>query len=120
VVHLVEAQGRQGEFSVLRHLGCSVRESLALIAMEGILTLFMGLLFGVAVGTGLSQIMIPYLSQSLSESLGGLALEIVTLDWSAVARLFLLLVLLYGSALLLLLLVLIRTRVHWNLWTGDD
>jgi hypothetical protein len=64
--------------------------------------------------------MIPYLLQALGESLGGATIERVLVDWPAVAKLYLLLIAAYGSALVLLVWVLMRSRVHWVPWVGDE
>mgnify|MGYP001123977187 CR=1 FL=1 len=120
LIHFFAAQGRVREFSVLRAMGLSVRQWLTLLVIEGIPVLLLGLLAGTIVGFGLSHMMIPYLSQALAESLAGVTIEQILVDWSAVARLYVLLIAVYGSALVLLLLVLMRTRVHWALWMGDE
>ena len=120
LVHFVAAQGRVREFGVLRTMGLSVRQLLTLLIIEGILVLLLGLLAGTVVGFGLSHIMIPYLSQSLAESLGGVTIERILINWPAVAWLYILLIGVYGSALALLLLVIMRTGVHQALHIGDE
>jgi hypothetical protein len=101
-------------------MGFSMGDSRVVLGIEGGLVLFLGLMGGVAVGNTLSHIMIPYLSQALAESLGNVAVERILVDWSDVARLYLLLVVLYGAALILSLFVQARTQACWNLWTGDE
>ncbi|MDY6877050.1 MAG: FtsX-like permease family protein [Chloroflexota bacterium] len=120
LVHLVAAQGRVREFGILRVLGFSVRQWLTLLVIEGILVLLLGLLAGTIVGLGLSHVMIPYLSQPLAESIGSIAIEQILIDWPAVARLYALLIGVYGSALALLVLVLMRTGVRQALNVGDE
>ena len=113
------AQGRVHEFSVLRSMGFSSIQSLALLVLEGMLVLLLGLLAGTIIGLGLSQVMIPYLSQALADSLAGVAIERILIDWPAIGRLYSHLAAAYGSALLLLLLVLLRTRAHWKTGAHD-
>ena len=120
LAHFIGAQGRAREFSVLRSMGLSMRQSLTLLVTEGIVALLLGLVVGSIVGFGLSQIMIPYLLQALAESLGGATIERVLIDWPAVAKLYVLLIAVYGSALALLALVLARSRAHWVPWMGDE
>ena len=120
LVHLIAAQGRVREFGVLRAMGLSSRQLATLLATEGILVLLLGLLAGTIVGFGLSYIMIPFLSQALAESLAGVTMERILIDWPAVTRLYVLLIAAYGSALVLLLLVLVRTQARSALWTGDE
>jgi len=119
LVHFIAARGRERESGVLRTMGLSARQRLVLLITEGMLVLLLGLLAGVVVGLGLSHIMIPYLAQPLAESLGGATIEILV-DWPAVARLYVLLIGVYGSALVLLSLILMRTRAHWAPWIGDE
>jgi len=116
----VRSQGGACEFAVLRAMGLSTRQWLALLVVEGVPVLLLGLLAGVGVGLGLSHIMIPYLLQPLAESFGSVAVERIRVDWLAVARLYILLIGAYGSALALLSLILLRARTHWTLWMGDE
>ena len=120
LIHFVAAQGRVREFGILRAMGLSIRQLPTLLVIEGIPVLLVGLLAGAIVGFGLSHIMIPYLSQALAESLAGITMELIVVDWPAVARLYIVLIAVYGSGLVLLLLVLMRTRVDWALWMGDE
>jgi hypothetical protein len=126
LVHLFAAQGRlrsqegASEFGVLRATGVSDRQWLTLLITEAILVLTLGLLAGAVVGVGLSRIMIPYLAQPLAESLAGVTVEQILLDWPALVRSYALLVGVYGSALALLVLVLGRPRVHRPPWMGDE
>jgi hypothetical protein len=120
LVHFLAAQGRGREFGVLRAMGLSARQWLTLLALEGILVLFLGLLAGTIFGFGLSHIMGPYLSQALAESLAAVTVERILVDWRAVARLYVALIALYGSALVLLGLVLMRARVHQALGMEDE
>jgi hypothetical protein len=120
LVHLFAAQRRGREFGLLRAMGLSARQGLTLLVVESIPALLLGLLAGVAVGLGLSHTMIPYLSQPLAESLGGVAIERIVVDWAAVAQVYVLLVGVYGSALLLLVLLFAHTGVHRALWRGDE
>jgi ABC-type antimicrobial peptide transport system permease subunit len=120
LVHLIGTQTRTGEFRVLRTMGFSIRSSLIVLGIEGGLVLSLGLLAGVVIGNTLSHIMIPYLSLALAESLGSVPVERLLVNWSAVAQLVLLLVVLYGSALTLSLFVQALTQAHWNPWTGDE
>lgn len=120
LVHFVAAQGRAREFGLLRALGLSARQWLTLLVIEGSLVLLLGLLAGAGVGLGLSHIMIPYLAQPLAESLGTVTIERIVVDWPAVARLYVLLIGVYGSALVLLSLVLMRAGVYQALQIGDE
>jgi putative ABC transport system permease protein len=120
LVHLFAVQGRGRDFGVLRAMGLSDRQWLTLLVIEGLLVLTLGLLAGTVVGVGLSRIMIPYLSQALAESLAGVTVGHILVDWSTIVQSYVLLIGVYGSALVLLVLVLKRTRVHRALWVGDE
>ena len=119
LVHLIGAQGRAGEFGLLRRLGLAARQWLTLLVTESAVLLLLGLLAGAGVGLGLAHIMIPYLAQPLAESLG-VTIERIVVDWPAIARLYLLLIGVYGSALALLVLVLMRAGVYQALQIGDE
>jgi hypothetical protein len=125
LVHLVAVQGRTrarwgaSEFSVLRSMGVSARQSLILFGIESFLMLVLGLLAGTVVGLGLSYIMLPYLLQALGESFMAMSAGRFCVDWSTMAQLYLVLIAIYGSALILLLLVLARRRSHWVVWLED-
>jgi putative ABC transport system permease protein len=120
LVHLITAQGRVREFGVLRAMGLSLPQLATLLVTEGTLVLLLGLLAGTIVGFGLSYMMIPYLSQALADSLSGVTIERILVDWPGVTRLYALLIAAYGSALVLLWVVIMRTQVRSALWTGDE
>jgi putative ABC transport system permease protein len=120
LIHFFAAQGRVREFGVLRAMGLSVRQLLTLVVIEGIVVLLLGLLAGTVFGLGLSRIMIPYLSQALSEALAGVIIERILVDWPTVAQLYVLLIAVYGTALVLLSLLLMGTGVYQALHIGDE
>jgi ABC-type antimicrobial peptide transport system permease subunit len=120
LVHYFAAQGRIKEFGVLRAMGLTAKQLLNLLITEGVLVTALGLVAGTIIGYGMARVMIPYLSQALSESLAGLTIESIIVDWPAIARLYLLLITLYGAALALLLLVLMRAGIHEALRVGDE
>ncbi|MDY7078942.1 MAG: FtsX-like permease family protein [Chloroflexota bacterium] len=119
LVHFFAAQERGREFSILRAMGLSARQWSTLLVTQGLLVLLPGLLAGTLVGLSLSHIMIPYLAQPLAESFGGVTIEVLV-DWPAIARLYLLLIGVYGSALVLLWLVLTHTRARQASGMGDE
>jgi hypothetical protein len=126
LVTWLAAQGREGplgsasEFSVLRAMGLPPRRWLVLLVIEGIVVLGVGLLAGAAVGLGLSYTMIPYLSQALVEPLAGVAIGRIVVNWPAIARLYVVLSALHGSALALLWWLLSRGQVHPTSWMEEE
>jgi hypothetical protein len=125
LAHFFAAQGRmrsQGgacEFGILRAMGLSPRQWLVLLIVEAIPVLLLGLLAGIVVGLSLAHIMIPYLSQPLAESLGGVAIERIRVDWPAIVRLYVVLIGVYGAALTLLA-ALVRAGARQPLHIGDE
>jgi predicted lysophospholipase L1 biosynthesis ABC-type transport system permease subunit len=126
LVHLFAAQSRRrssqraSDFAILRALGLSDRQWLALLVTEGLLVLTVGLLAGSVVGLGLSRLMIPYLGVALADPLVGVSLARIRLDWPAVTRAYALLVGVYGSALVLLTAILRRPRARLAPRLGDE
>jgi hypothetical protein len=120
LVHLFAARERAQEFTILRAMGTSLRQWLAQLLVESVPVLLLGLMVGAAVGSSLSYVMIPYLSQALGDSLGGLAMEQIAFDWPAIARLYALLVAAYGSTQALLAWLLACTGVRWLPHIGDE
>jgi hypothetical protein len=120
LAHLVAVQGRGRELGILRAMGLPARRWPLLFVVEGVLVLSLGLLAGVVVGLGLSYTMIPFLSPALIEPLAGVPIERIVVDWPAIARLYVDLLTLYGSALALLWWVLARGRVHRTPWLEDE
>ena len=112
LAYVVAAQGRGHELGILRAMGLPARRWPILLVVEGCLVLILGLLAGIFVGLGLSYTMIPYLSPALIEPLAGTAIEQIVVDWPAVARLYVVLLALYGLALVLLWWVLGRGHVR--------
>jgi hypothetical protein len=120
LAHLLTGQGRRWECGILRSLGVPARQWLAVLVLEGGVVVALGLLAGILVGWGLAQIMIPYLSQSLAGPLTGAKIEWIVLDWTAVARLYGLLLAVYGSALALIWMIQLRSQAQWAQWIGDE
>jgi hypothetical protein len=120
LAYFFAVQGREHERDVLRAMGLSARRWLTLLVVEAIPVLMLGLLTGVVVGLGLSHVMIPFLSQPLAESLGGVAIERILIGWPAIARLSAVLIGVYGSVLALLVVILGHAGAHQTLHIGDE
>ena len=110
LVQLSTAQGRESDHRVLRALGLSHRQRLALVVVEGLVVLFLGLLAGTGVGFGLSLVMIPYLSQALAQAFAQVEVTRVLVDWATIAQASAVLAGAYASTLVLLVLILGHTR----------
>ena len=120
LAHLSSALDRQQEYKILRVIGLSIRQSVALLVIEGCLVLLLGLAAGTAVGLGLSQIMIPFFLELFAEPSSRAILPRVAVDWPSIVRAYLLLAAIYGSTLASLSGVLIHTRVHWTQGKEDE
>jgi putative ABC transport system permease protein len=120
LIQIFAARRRQVEFGVLRAMGLSTRQLLALLAIEGLIMLLLGLLAGTGIGYGLATVMRPFLSLTLAASLEGFAIDRVIIHWPTVARLYATLGGFYLLALLLLLIGLMRSNVHRTLRMGEE
>jgi hypothetical protein len=78
----------------------------------------LGLLAGGLGGWGLSHIMIPYLSQSLTGPLTDGSVTRVAVDWTITFRAYALLLAAYGPALAGVWLALWRSQGRGMLWRG--
>jgi len=120
LAYLVAAQGRGRELGILRALGLPARQWPILLLVEASLILILGLLAGTVAGLGLSHTMIPYLSPALVEPLTSTAVELIVVDWPAVARLYVGLLALHGSTLALLWWVLARGQAYRTPWLEEE
>jgi ABC-type lipoprotein release transport system permease subunit len=120
LIQAITAHRRQFEFGVLRAMGLSTRQLLALLVLEALTMLTLGLLIGTGVGYGMAYIMRPFLSLTLASSLGGYAIDQIIVNWTTIARLYSVLVGVYVLALVLLLVALMRSDIHRTLRVGDE
>jgi putative ABC transport system permease protein len=120
LVQFFASKQRLVEFGVLRAMGLSQGQLLSLLAAEGALMTLSGLAAGVVIGYGLAQVMVPFLSQALAESLAGVRITDVLIDWPGIVRLYALLIGFYTLAMLLLLILLKRVGVHRVMRIGDE
>ncbi|RPJ57535.1 MAG: ABC transporter permease, partial [Dehalococcoidia bacterium] len=74
------ARGRQLEFAVLRTLGFSMRDIVALVGMEQLIVIGFGIGIGTFLGTRLSSIMTPFL-QLTAQGARVIPPYVVTTDW---------------------------------------
>jgi len=120
LIQVFAARRRLIQFGVLRAMGLSSRQLLSLLTMEGLIMLVLGLVTGTGVGHGMAYVMRPFLSLTLSSSLGGQAIDRVVINWHIILRSYGVLVGFYVVSLLLLLVVLVRGNIHRALRMGDE
>jgi putative ABC transport system permease protein len=114
------AQKRTYEFGILRANGISTGQLLRLLATEGFLIMFLGLISGTILGYFLATIMRPYLTQAIARDLPGTTTYQVWLNIPEMTLLYLILIVFYTLAILLLLSTLMRVGIHKTLRLGDE
>jgi hypothetical protein len=110
---------RTVEFGVLRAMGLSAGQLLALLSIEQMVLIVLGLAGGTGLGVALSRLVLPYMAISF----GGR--EIVppflpVVDWSATNRLYITLLLAFATAFAGATVVLMRMQVHRVLKIGEE
>ena len=80
----VTYQGRVGEFALLRTIGLSMRQLLALVAVEQIMVLLPAIAVGIVMGGRVGGTIVPYLSNS-GDGLRSVPPTIGQIDWTGVA-----------------------------------
>jgi hypothetical protein len=109
LVHYLTALRRNYEFGLLQAMGLGPDRIFSLLAVEGVLIVGVGLAAGTAIGYGLARTTLPYLSRALSDSLGGVQLDRIAVNWPALLRLYAVLAGCYLSAVGCSLLALARS-----------
>ena len=80
----VTYQDRVGEFALLRTIGLSMRQLLALVAVEQVMVLIPAIAVGIAMGARVGGTIVPYLSNS-GDGLRSVPPTISQIDWLGVA-----------------------------------
>jgi hypothetical protein len=80
----VTYQARVGEFALLRTIGLSMRQLLALVAVEQIMVLLPAIAVGILMGGRVGGTIVPYLSNS-GDGLRSVPPTISQIDWTGVA-----------------------------------
>lgn len=120
LVQVFAARGRATEFGILRAIGLGGGQVLGLLSVEACTMLILGLSAGTAVGYGLALVMRPFLSLTLTSSIGERAIARLVVDWAALGTAYAVLLTVYVVALLILLGALARSRIRQALWLGDE
>lgn len=116
---LLSIRGRTLEFGVLRAMGLSVRQLLALLAAEQLLTSGAAIAVGGAVGLAANRLFVPFLQLSMDTAAQALPFE-VTLDAALVVRLLLTMLGMIAVALAILTVMIARIRVHQAVKLGEQ
>ena len=119
-VQLFSARRRLGEISVLQAIGLSQRQLYQLLGIEGVIILIIGLLTGLGLGYGLSQLMRPFLSLTLRQGLGGEAIDQLLINWFQIGWQYVLLALFFALGLGIVIYILSRLQLHQTLRLGEE
>lgn len=120
LVHYFAARQRLFEFSLLRAIGLSTNELLALLSLEGVIMMVLGLLGGTLIGFGLAQLMRPFFSNALATAVAGGSLYQLFINWPNLLTLYAILLAAYLVVMLLSLTALLRAGVHRALRIGEE
>ncbi len=120
LVHYFAAHARLFEFGVLRAVGMATRQLLALLTLEGVITLLLGVLSGTTIGLGLAYVMRPFMLLALQDAIGDGFVHAIIINWRNVFTLYGALLLVYALALALMLLALLRAGIHRVMRIGDE
>ncbi len=115
------ASRRTVEFGVLRSLGLSAGQLLAVLAAEGLVVIALGLGSGLLLGFGLAFSVRPYLALALEATGAGRGgAGGVLFNWPGAGRLYGTLLAAYALATLALAVALLRMGVHRVLRLGEE
>jgi putative ABC transport system permease protein len=106
------------ELGVLRAIGFSIKQMVALLAAELALLLVMGVGVGTALGRWASSLYIPYLQGTATAETRAVPFQII-FDWPKVNLIYGLLGLLFVAALIALMMFLMRLRVFQAIKLGE-
>ncbi len=95
------ARRRLAEFNILATIGTSNRQLWQMVWLEGLVVVGLGLLAGTILGITLATMMRPLLSQTLTDAVGGDAIQSLVFDWTALLPMYGLLIAGYLLALLI-------------------
>jgi ABC-type lipoprotein release transport system permease subunit len=113
------ARGRQLEFAVLRTLGFSLRDIIALVGMEQIIIIGFGMGIGTILGTKLSSIMTPFL-QLTAQGARVVPPYIVTTDWMTIGIAYLVIMATFMITISMVVLFFSHVALHRVLRIGDQ
>ena len=106
------------ELGVLRAIGFSMQQMVALLASELALLLVMGVGVGTALGYWASRLYIPFLQGTATDESRAVPFQIL-FDWPKVNLIYALLALLFVAALIALVMFLQRLRVFQAIKLGE-
>lgn len=119
-VQLFSAQQRLPALSVLRALGLSRQQLGRLLTLEGVLMLSFGLAAGIGIGIGMARIMSPFLTLTLSASIGGSTEAPLIYNWLSLGQFLMLLTALYLLALFIFGRRLNQQQMMQSLRMGEE
>jgi ABC-type lipoprotein release transport system permease subunit len=120
LVHYFAARQRLFEFSLLRAIGLSTNELLALLSLEGVIMMVLGLVGGTVIGYGLAALMRPFFSNALATAVAGGSIYQLFINWPGLITLYGILLGAYLVVMLFSLAALLRAGVHRALRIGEE
>lgn len=118
VYSYLSAQSRQLEFAILRTLGFSLRQIIALVSFEQIFIIVSGMGIGTLIGLQLSSVMMPFL-QLTEKGERVLPPFIVAIDWYTIGIAYVILAVAFLFTISLVILFFSRVAIHRALRMGD-
>ena len=112
-------QRRLLQFGILRAMGLSVPQLMAMLSFETIFLTIIGVGIGTAVGVATSQLFVPFLQVS-AEATGRTPPFIIITDWVDSLRMYAILGLMLGAALISLIVLLARLRIYQAVKLGEE
>ena len=120
LLNYFSAQQRRFEFGILRAAGTSVRQVIALLVNDGVISILLGLTVGVGIGFGLIHSMRVFLNTALMQAFPAATVFQITIDWTKIAIIFIVLVLSYLLATLIFVLFLVKSGIHRAIKIGEE
>jgi ABC-type lipoprotein release transport system permease subunit len=111
---------REYEFGILRAYGLSHWQSNLLLVSEGLLVLILGVISGIMLGYSLTILMRPYISLAVSQTLPGMTVHQIDINWISVAGIVGILAAIYFFAMAIIVIALWRSKIHQVIRAGDE
>lgn len=116
---ILSTRQRVGQYGILRALGLASKQLYRMLMLEQLLLIISGLLLGTVLGILLTQLTLANLNFSWGE-LASAPPFLATFDWTAVARVYLLLGIIFIAALALGTAALRRIDIYRTLRIGEE
>jgi ABC-type antimicrobial peptide transport system permease subunit len=120
LLNYFSAQQRRFEFGILRAAGTSVGQVITLLVNDGVISILLGLVVGVGIGFGLIHSMRIFLNTALMQAFPTAMVFKISIEWSKVALISVMLVLSYLLATLIYVFFLVKSGIHRAIKIGEE